>query len=279
MAIDRILESASYVKAYEDVEFLKRDELRPVRLQLELLKPEMVQQEQGVVSTIVVFGSARTPEPGEARKRLEAARRRAEEDPNDPELKREIRRAQRRVDNSRYYETAREFARIVSSTCQIDGLCEYVVVTGGGPGIMEGANRGAHDVGAKSIGLNIVLPFEQQPNPYISPELCFQFRYFAIRKMHFLLRAKALVVFPGGFGTFDELFETLTLIQTGKMPRTPVILVGKSFWERIVDFEAMVDEGVISPEDLELFRYAETAQDAWRMVNEFHADEEDPGID
>ncbi len=279
MAIDKILESASYVKAYEDVEFLKRDDLRPVRLQLELLKPEMVQQEQGVGSTIVVFGSARTPEPGEARKRLEAARRRAEEDPNDPELKREILRAQRRVDNSRYYETAREFARIVSSTCQIDGLCEYVVVTGGGPGIMEGANRGAHDVGAKSIGLNIVLPFEQNPNPYISPELCFQFRYFAIRKMHFLLRAKALVVFPGGFGTFDELFETLTLIQTGKMPRTPVILVGQSFWERIVNFEAMVDEGVISPEDLDLFRYAETAQDAWRMVNEFHADAEDPSID
>ncbi len=279
MAIDKILESASYVKAYEDIEFLKRDELRPVRLQLELLKPEVVQQEHGVGSTIVVFGSARTPEPGEARRRLETARRRAEEDPNDPELKREIRRAQRRVDNSKYYETAREFARIVSTTCQIDGLCEYVVVTGGGPGIMEGANRGAHDVGAKSIGLNIVLPFEQAPNPYISPELCFQFRYFAIRKMHFLLRAKALVVFPGGFGTFDELFETLTLIQTGKMPRTPVILVGQSFWERIVDFEAMVDEGVISPEDLDLFRYAETAQDAWRLVNEFHADEEDPAID
>jgi uncharacterized protein (TIGR00730 family) len=178
------------------------------------------------------------------------------------------------MEHSKYYEQAREFARIVSTACQIDGKCDYVIVTGGGPGIMEAANRGAHDAGAKSVGLNIVLPFEQSPNPYITPELCFRFRYFAVRKMHFLMRAKALVVFPGGFGTFDELFETLTLIQTGKIPRVPVVLLGRPFWERVVDFEALVDEGVISAGDLSLFSYANTAQEAWQQISEFHAEED-----
>ena len=216
--IDRILKSPSYLKANEDLEFLRRDELRPVRLQLELLKPELIQQEQDIVSTIVVFGSARTANPKDAARELERAQRVSGAAAGDPDAQQALRRAERAVEHARYYAQAREFARIVSSTCQIDGKCEYVIVTGGGPGIMEAANRGAHEVGAKSLGLNIVLPFEQHPNPYITPELCFQFRYFAIRKMHFLMRAKALVVFPGGFGTFDELFETLTLVQTGKMP-------------------------------------------------------------
>ena len=268
---DRIVDSPSYLKASEDVAFLQRDELRSVRLQLELLKPELIQRELDVVSTVVVFGSARTPEPDEAARRLRAARRQAEAATGDERAQQALRVAERAVEHSRYYEQAREFSRIVSSACQIDGRCEYVVVTGGGPGIMEAANRGAHDVGAKSVGLNIVLPFEQQPNPYITPDLCFQFRYFAIRKMHFLMRAKALVALPGGFGTFDELFETLTLIQTGKVPKVPVVLLGRSFWERIVDFDGMVDEGVISPEDLALFSYAETAQQAWQQISEFHA--------
>ena len=274
--IDRILKSPSYLKANEDLEFLRRDELRPVRLQLELLKPELIQQEQDIVSTIVVFGSARTGNPEDAARQLEQAQRESDAAPGDPDAEQALRRAERAVERARYYAQAREFARIVSSTCQIDGKCEYVIVTGGGPGIMEAANRGAHDVGAKSLGLNVVLPFEQHPNPYITPELCFQFRYFAIRKMHFLMRAKALVVFPGGFGTFDELFETLTLVQTGKMRRLPIILLGRAFWERIIDFEALVGEGVISSDDLSLFRFADTAQEAWRLIWEYHANGKEP---
>ena len=174
--------------------------------------------------------------------------------------------------HAKYYEIAREFGRIVSSTCQVEGHCDYVVVTGGGPGVMEAANRGAHDVGAKSVGLNIKLPFEQRPNPYISPELCFQFRYFAIRKMHFLMRARAMVAFPGGFGTLDELFETLTLIQCGKVPEVPVVLIGREYWDRIISIETMAEEGVISEDDIDLVRYAETAEEAWRIISEFHAD-------
>jgi uncharacterized protein (TIGR00730 family) len=261
----------SYTLPSRDLEFLQRDELRPFRLGLELLKPEMIQTEQGVVSTIAVFGSSRTPEPETARAELERARREAETAPDDAGAQAALRRALKGVEHSTYYEQARELARIVSTACQIDGNCEYVVVTGGGPGIMEAANRGAHDVGAKSVALNIVLPFEQRPNPYVTPELSFQFQYFAIRKMHFLLRAKALVVLPGGFGTLDELFETLTLIQTHRVPRVPVLLLGRPFWERIVDFAALADEGVISHEDLELFEFADSAQDAWRRISEFHA--------
>ena len=277
--IDCILKSPSYLKANEDLEFLRRDELRPVRLQLELLKPELIQQEQDIVSTIVVFGSARTADPEQAAQRLEQAQSQLVAAPDDPDAAAALRRAERAVEHARYYVQAREFSRIVSTTCQLDGKCEFVIVTGGGPGIMEAANRGAHEVGAKSLGLNIVLPFEQHPNPYITPELCFQFRYFAIRKMHFLMRAKALVVFPGGFGTFDELFETLTLVQTGKMPRLPIILLGRTFWERIIDFEALVDEGVISADDLSLFRFANTAQEAWGLISEYHANGKEPPSD
>jgi uncharacterized protein (TIGR00730 family) len=270
--VENILNSRSYVKASEDLELLQRDELRSVRLGLELIKPDLLQRENGIASTIVVFGSARTPDPDSARAELDRARRAAESSPGNAEAERELRRAEKGVERSEYYEQAREFARIVSTTCQLDGKCEYVIVTGGGPGIMEAANRGADDVGAKSVGLNIVLPFEQEPNPYVTPELCFQFRYFAIRKMHFLLRAKALVVLPGGFGTFDELFEALTLIQTEKVPRVPVVLLGRKFWQRVVDFDALVEEGVISPDDLSLFEFVETAEEAWCAISEFHAD-------
>jgi uncharacterized protein (TIGR00730 family) len=258
--------SPSYTRAYEDIQFLNQPELRPVRLQLELLKPEMIQNAMGVNSTIVVFGSARIPEPALAQRGLEKAERMAREAPDDPLLARKADLARRATANSRFYDEARNFSRIVSGTCQVKGHADFVVVTGGGPGIMEAANRGADDIGAISAGLNIILPMEQEPNPYITPELCFQFHYFAIRKMHFLLRAKALVVFPGGFGTWDELFETLTLIQTRKMRPIPIVLFGRAFWERAIDFAFLVEEGMISPEDRELFSFAETAEEAWRYI-------------
>ncbi len=264
--LDRLLQSPAYRRADEDLEFLGRDELRPVRLQLELLKPELIQHEEGIHSTVVVFGSARLMEPSLARRCVDEAEAALSAAPADPELQRRAAVARRKLALSSYYDQAREFGRLVSSVCQVDGRCEYVVMTGGGPGLMEAANRGAADVGAKSIGLNIALPHEQLPNPYITPSLCFQFHYFAIRKMHFLLRAKALVAFPGGFGTMDELFETLTLLQTGKVTGVTVVLVGRTFWDRLINWPMLMDEGLISPEDLALFRYAETAQEAWEII-------------
>ena len=260
-------ESSSYIPADRDTEFLQRDELRPLRVGIELLKPELIQREQGIQSTIVVFGSARLQEPAAAKQALHVAEMEAARTPQDSTCQHKIAIAQRQLVLSKYYDMAREFGRLVSSTCQIDGRCDYVIVTGGGPGIMEAANRGAADVNAKSIGLNITLPHEQHPNPYITPELCFQFRYFAIRKMHFLIRAKALVAFPGGFGTLDELFETLTLIQTGKTENVMVVLVGRDFWERLINWQWLVENGLIAQKDLQLFCYAETAQEAWDLIS------------
>ena len=260
-------ESSSYIPADRDTEFLQRDELRPLRIGIELLKPELIQREQGIHSTIVVFGSARLQEPAAAKQALHVAEMEATRTPQDSTCRHKIAIAQRQLVLSKYYDMAREFGRLVSSTCQIDGRCDYVIVTGGGPGIMEAANRGAADVNAKSIGLNITLPHEQHPNPYITPELCFQFRYFAIRKMHFLIRAKALVAFPGGFGTLDELFETLTLIQTGKTENVMVVLVGRDFWERLINWQWLVENGLIAQQDLQLFQYAETAQEAWDLIS------------
>lgn len=268
---DAIFASSSYIPADRDTEFMQREELRPLRLGLELLKPELIQKEQGIQSTIVVFGSARLQEPVAAEAALLTAERAAAQQPNDRALQRHIAVAKCRQALSKYYDVAREFARLVSSSCQVDGRCDYVVVTGGGPGIMEAANRGAADVQAKSIGLNITLPHEQRPNPYITPELCFQFRYFALRKMHFLIRAKALVAFPGGFGTLDELFETLTLIQTGKVTGVSVVLVGRAFWERLINWDFLVEQGLINPQDLGLFHFAETAQEAWDLIADNHA--------
>ncbi len=267
-------ELPSHRLAFEDVEFLHRDELRPIRLQLELLKPELLnvlkvndmqegtyldrelvllkvhaseetkpellQQEQGIVSTIVVFGSARTPSSGEG---------------------------------SHFYEEARKFAALVSEHCQARGIRKFVITTGGGPGIMEAANRGAHEVGAKSIGLNIEIPHEQVPNPYITPELCISFHYFALRKMHFLLRAKALVVFPGGFGTLDELFDALTLIQTAKMEPMPVVLVGREYWSSVLNLEYMVEQGTISAEDLDIMSTVDTAEEAWQTIRDAYPEE------
>jgi len=234
--------SPTYRLAFDDPDFLVRDEMRGVRLQLELMKPEIALQEQHVHSTIVVFGSARAADPTG--------------NPDGPLAK--------------YYAEARLFASVVSAASQSDKLRDYVVVTGGGPGIMEAANRGAADVDAKSIGLNITLPHEQHPNPYVTPELCFQFHYFAVRKMHFLMRARAMVAFPGGFGTLDELFETLTLIQTQKIDPIPVLLFGEEYWRKIVNFEAMVEAGVISQSDLDLFTYVETAEAAWNTIRDHH---------
>jgi len=242
-----------YRLAYEDSDFLNRDELRAVRLELELMKPELGLQEHNVLSTIVVFGSSRTGAPDDTRPASAHSGRKAG-------TRHEV-----------YYELARRFAQIASEAGQKESARHYVVMTGGGPGIMEAANRGAFDAGALSIGLNISLPHEQSPNPYISPQLCFQFHYFALRKMHFLLRARALVIFPGGFGTLDELFETLTLIQTKKIEPIPVLLFGESYWKSIINFDRMVEEGVISPEDLDIFTYVQTPEEAWRVISEFYA--------
>jgi uncharacterized protein (TIGR00730 family) len=269
-SVERILHSPSYRLAYEDADLMTRPELRPIRMELEVLKPELALQAHGIRSTIVVFGSTRLTDPVSSAKKVERARARLADTPGDPRRQRALAKAERLAAKSRYYDLARELAQLVSQACQTDGQCDYVVVTGGGPGIMEAANRGACDRGAKSVGLNIHLPHEQQPNPYITPELCFQFRYFAIRKFHFVLRAKALVVFPGGYGTLDELFEVLTLRQTGRMQQIPVILFGREFWSRAVDFQFLADEGVIHDEDLDLFRYAETPAEAWEMIQQFH---------
>lgn len=271
-ARDALLASPAYRVASEDLDFLARDAMRPVRLQLELQKAQLELAEQGITSTIVVFGSTRVIERAIAEAALDGAQRAAAAQPGDPRAAFAVRVAERRVTNSRYYDEARRFARLVSGVCQRGGRCEYVIITGGGPGIMEAANRGAHDIGAKSIGLNITLPFEQRPNPYITPDLCFQFHYFAIRKMHFLIRAKAMVAFPGGFGTIDELFETLTLIQTRKVKPMPVILFGREYWSRVINFDALVEEGTIAPEDLALFRFVETAEEAWETIALYHGE-------
>ena len=265
-----ILQSPSYRVAYKDVEFLSGPEMRAARMELELLKPELTFRHQGIGSTVVVFGSTRIVEPAVAQQHLEAAQSQLAEAPDDPRRLRAVARAERLAAKSHYYEHAREFARLVSSTCQTQGQCDYVVVTGGGPGIMEAANRGAFDMRAKSVGLNIRLPMEQQPNPYITPGLCFQFHYFAVRKLHFLLRAKGLVVFPGGFGTLDELFDALTLRQTERMQRIPIVIFGREYWQRVVDFQYLADEGTIDDEDLELVNFAETPEEAWEIIRRFH---------
>jgi uncharacterized protein (TIGR00730 family) len=248
---------SAYRLAFTDEAFLLREELRPVRMQLELLKPELVLQEQGVESTIVLFGSARIPAPDDAAAQLAQAQAQGDAAA--------VSRAQRAVAMSRYYDEARRFAAMVTERTR-DHRTPVVVVTGGGPGIMEAGNRGAHEVGGKSIGLNIVLPHEQSPNPYITPELCFQFHYFALRKMHFLMRSIGLVCFPGGFGTMDELFEVLTLQQTGKVRRRPVVLVGREFWRRLIDFDWLVETGMISPGDEQLFHLVDTADEAWAVL-------------
>ncbi len=235
----------AYRLAFTDQEFMGHDALRPVRLQLELLKPEMGLDAHGITSTIVLFGGARIPKPADKDKA----------------------RTKTLAELSHFYEEAREFARLMTLKSVETGGRENVIVTGGGPGVMEAGNHGAVDAGGRSIGLNIVLPFEQAPNAYVTPELCFNFHYFAIRKMHFLMRARAICVFPGGFGTMDETFEALTLIQTGRMSRVPFLLFGRAFWEKIINWEALADAGTISAEDLDLFRFVETADEAMQVID------------
>jgi uncharacterized protein (TIGR00730 family) len=257
--------SASYKLAFQDSDFLLRDELRPVRLQLELLKPELILQEQHIESTVVIYGSARITDPETAETWLVSAQAEYNRSKDDPLAAKKVASARRILENSRYYDEARKLGHLISSNTGKDQL---VVVTGGGPGIMEAANRGAHEAGMPTIGMNIVLPHEQAPNPYLTPDLNFQFHYFAVRKMHLLMRAKSLVAFPGGFGTLDELFETLTLIQTQKVLPIPVLLFGQAFWERIINFDALVEEGTIAIKDLDLFEYVETAEEAWEKISE-----------
>tara|TARA_R110002020_G_scaffold83251_4_gene206307 strand:- start:488 stop:1357 length:870 start_codon:yes stop_codon:yes gene_type:complete len=250
----------AYRLAFQDTEFLLREELRPVRFQLELLKPEMLLDEAGIGSTLVMYGSARIPEPDKADALIAAA---VDDD------SRKI--AERLKEKAKYYDEARELARL-ASVCGIsaNGKRDFVVCSGGGPSIMEAANRGAADAGQESIGLNIVLPHEQAPNEYVTPSLSFQFHYFALRKMHFLLRARAVAVFPGGFGTLDEFLELVTLVQTGKMEKLPILLFGEAFWKRVINFEALAEEGTISRADLDLFQFVETADEAWAIIQRFY---------
>src|SRR5215217_6405460 len=254
-------ESEAYKLAFQDPEFLLREDLRPVRFQLELLKPELLLNEANIGSTFVFYGSARIPAPDKADALVAAAT-------NDEQ--RAV--AERLKAKSKYYTVAYDLARLASRClCDEEGKKQFVVCSGGGPSIMEAANRGAQDEGCESIGLNIVLPHEQLPNPYVTPRLSFQFHYFALRKMHFLLRARAVAVFPGGFGTFDEAFELLTLIQTGKVKPVPILFFGREFWERVIDFEALADEGVIAHKDLDLFSYCESAEEEWDHVRNHYA--------
>ncbi len=265
----RLRRSKAYRKAYLDPEFLSSDEMRPVRLQLELQKPEMTLAEYGVKSTVVVFGSARIWDAAQSEERVRQVKALLKKDPKNPVLRNKLASVVRLKNSTKYYDVARDFGRLVSRSEVLPGR-KLVVVTGGGPGIMEAANRGAHEAGAHSIGLNITLEMEQGPNPYVSPEFCFRFHYFAVRKMHFVMRARALVVCPGGFGTMDELFEVLTLVQTGKKSRLPIVLVGKKYWTDVMNFPNMAKWGYISKEDLKLFRYAETGEEILGHIEDFY---------
>ncbi len=265
-----ILASPSYREGDQDVDFLGRHDTRGLRLQVDYLKPELLLDQHGIIHTVVVFGSTRIPEPTAARRKVEQLRDAVAGDPGSQELQLRLAVAERIQAKSHYYNVAREFGRLVGNAGRGPHDCRVVVMTGGGPGMMEAANRGAYDVGAKSIGLNISLPHEQYPNPYITPDLCFRFHYFALRKLHFLLRAKALVAFPGGYGTFDELFETLTLVQTRKIKPVPIVLVGERYWQQAFNVGFLVEEGVVDPEDRELFWFAETAQEIWDGILHWH---------
>ena len=265
----KIKESKAYALAYEDIKFLNKRDLRPVRLQLELLKPDLILSEQKIRSTIVVFGSARILSPEAAQRELKESKRLLKLSPRSPEMSRKLRYAQMRLNQSAYYAEAQKFAALISKAQQKDTGLEFVIVTGGGPGVMEAANRGAWETGSKSIGLNITLPHEQDPNPYLTPDLSFRFHYFSLRKMHFMMRAKAMVAFPGGYGTFDELFEALTLVQTGKKSLLPIVLFGRKFWERVIDWDFLAEQGLISWPERRLFYIAETAEEGWAYIQSF----------
>jgi uncharacterized protein (TIGR00730 family) len=267
--INHLENSSAYRLAFADTDFLTKDNLRHIRLQLEYLKPQQVLEQHNINATIVVFGSARFLSPEQAELLLQNAQQ-ALADNNNSQNQRAVKHAQAQVKRSRYYTAAQQFSYLVAEhSCKYQD-CALTIVSGGGPGIMEAANRGAMEAGGESIGLNIVLPREQQPNQYITPKFCFQFHYFAIRKMHFLQRARALVAFPGGFGTLDELFETLALIQTQKSKRVPVILFNKAFWQSLINFDLLVEEGVINEDDLDLIQYADTPEHAWHIIKKHY---------
>jgi uncharacterized protein (TIGR00730 family) len=277
--IAAILASPSYVPADADAEFLQRDDMRPVRLQLDYLKPELYLHQLGVEHTIVIFGSTRIAEAAETQRRLATARAELAAAPDSAECQRRVKVAERLVARSHYYDTARALGSQIARSNADVGRCRTVIVTGGGPGIMEAANRGAFDANAPSVGLNIELPHEQYPNPYVTPSLCFRFHYFALRKLHFLKRARALIAFPGGYGTLDELFETLTLVQTRKMKPVPIVLVGEEYWRQAVNFDFLLSEGVIDPEDRALFHFAEDASSVWQYIRQWYRDSGDPIFD
>ena len=268
--VQTIMSNPSYRQPDHDLEFLNLDATRTIRLQIDYLKPELLLEQQGVQHAVVVFGSTRLEEPQAAHREVSRLRALLTQNPDDAEIGRQLSIAERIAVRSHYYDVARELGRLIGASRSHPGDCRVTLMTGGGPGIMEAANRGAFDAGAKSIGLNITLPHEQFPNPYITPELCFRFHYFAMRKLHFLLRAKALIAFPGGYGTLDELFEALTLIQTGKMARIPVVLAGQEYWQQLINFDFLVSEGVIAAEDRDLFVFAETAEAIWNHVLNWH---------
>ena len=268
--LEEIMNDPSYEVAYKDLDFIASDDLRPVRLHLELLKPEKLMEEAGIKSSVVVFGGTQVASKEQADARVAEAKAKLAANADDAEAQRELVRANNVLKKSRYYEDCRKFAGLVTDYNKQHRDGEFFIKTGGGPGIMEAGNRGAYEAGGKSMALNITLPFEQTPNSYITPGLCFQFNYFAIRKMHFLLRAKAIVCFPGGFGTLDELFTVLTLRQTGRMQEVPIILYGKDYWDGIIDFQFLADQAVISDSHLKLFQYTETPEETWQVIRDFH---------
>lgn len=268
--VNAILQSSNYRRADEDPDFLKLDAARGIRLQVDYLKTELLLKEYQIKHTIAVFGGTRIVEEAEAKRNLLKSQKDLEREPENKDYQRRVKVTQNILDKSKFYDISREFGRIVGLSGEGPDDCCITLMTGGGPGIMEAANRGAFDVGAKSVGLNIKLPNEQFPNPYITPELCVQFHYFSMRKLHFISRARALVAFPGGFGTLDELFEALTLVQTRKRKPFPIVLVGKEFWDKLIDFDYLLDEGVIDEEDLKLFWYAESAQEIWDGIVLWH---------
>jgi uncharacterized protein (TIGR00730 family) len=271
--IEKIMLSPSYRLVENDHEFLSKNDLRPVRMQLELLKPEMTFKEEGIKQTFVVFGGTQIVPAKEAEDRLELVQDSLKEHPDNMSLRREEAVARKVLEKSKYYDAALEFGRILGQWLKENNRDDCALVTGGGPGIMEAANRGAWEAGIKSVGLNITLPKEQAPNSYIDPHLCFRFRYFGLRKMHFLLRAGALVIFPGGFGTLDEMFDALTLRQTNRMQKIPIILYGRDFWKRVINVEVLADEGTISDRDLELIHYADDPERVLEIIKDFHEDE------
>ncbi len=275
--LQAIMEHPSYRLAYLDEDFIRSEDLRPLRLQLELLKPQKMMEAFGIKSTVVVFGGTQVAPRAEGEQLLAEAVAAVAQAPDCPVAQRLLIRAKRVLYKSRYYEECREFTKLVTNYNKQFRDGEFIVNTGGGPGIMEAGNRGAYEAGGKSMALNITLPFEQTPNSYVTPGLCFQFNYFAIRKMHFLLRAKALICFPGGFGTLDELFTTLTLRQTGRMQAIPIILYSKEYWNKVINFEYLADEGVISDKHLELFQYTESPAETWQVIKDYHGVRESGG--